>query len=176
MNPILDEHSLEFVSRSASQTQRLGARLGALLQGGDVICLEGALGAGKTCLAQGIGRGWGVEQTLISPTFVLIREYTRPPSSEEQDKTRLYHIDLYRISGVKEAWSLGLDEFLGASHAICVIEWAERARSLIPSDHLWIELDFVGYSNQTQRALHISALGERHQALLQAFRQAAFGA
>jgi tRNA threonylcarbamoyladenosine biosynthesis protein TsaE len=176
MNPILDEHSLEFVSRSATQTQRLGARLGALLRGGDVICLEGALGAGKTCLAQGIGRGWGVGQPLISPTFVLIREYTRPQTKEEQKQIRLYHIDLYRISGVEEAWSLGIDDFMGASHAICIIEWAERARSLIPPDHLWIQLDFASYSKQTQRALHISASGARHQALLHAFRQAAFGA
>jgi len=176
MTPILDEHSLEFVSRSPAQTQRLGARLGALLQGGDVICMEGALGAGKTSLAQGIGRGWGVGQTLISPTFVLIREYTRPQGEREHNRIRLYHIDLYRISGTEEAWSLGIDEFLGASHAICLIEWAERARSLIPPDHLWIELNFVGYNDQTHRALHISAEGERHRALLQAFRLAAFGA
>ena len=74
MAPILDQHTLEFMSRSPDQTQRLGARLGALLQGGDVICLEGPLGSGKTCLAQGIGRGRGIGQTLVSPSFVLFRE------------------------------------------------------------------------------------------------------
>nr|HID13405.1 tRNA (adenosine(37)-N6)-threonylcarbamoyltransferase complex ATPase subunit type 1 TsaE [Anaerolineae bacterium] len=168
MAPILDPHTLEFVSRSPEQTRRLGARLGALLQGGDVICLEGPLGSGKTCLAQGIGRGWGVGQTLISPSFVLVREYARPG-----DAVRLYHVDLYRISGVDEALGLGMDEFLGDVCAVCVIEWAEQVRSLMPPEHLWIRLEFA---NWTRRALYFVAQGERHTALLREFRRVAFGA
>ena len=168
MTPILDEHTLEFVSRSADQTQRLGARLGALLQGGDAICLEGPLGSGKTCLAQGIGRGWGVGQRLISPTFVLVREYARPG-----DAVTLHHVDLYRISGADEALGLGVDEILGDARAVCVVEWAERARSLMPPEHLWVELKFADW---TRRALRFAAQGERHTALLQDFRRVAFGA
>ncbi|RLC60727.1 MAG: tRNA (adenosine(37)-N6)-threonylcarbamoyltransferase complex ATPase subunit type 1 TsaE [Chloroflexota bacterium] len=168
MAPILDQRTLEFVSRSPDQTRRLGARLGTLLQGGDVICLEGPLGSGKTCLAQGIGRGWGVGQPLISPSFVLVREYARP-----QDRVRLYHIDLYRISDATEAWGLGLEEFVGDEHAVCVIEWAERARPLVPSEHLWIRLEFADW---TRRALCFVAQGERHTALLREFRRAVFGA
>lgn len=171
MAPILDEHTLEFVSRSPDQTRRLGARLGALLRGGDVVCLEGALGSGKTCLAQGIGRGCGVGRTLISPTYVLVREYACPG-----DTVRLYHVDLYRISGVDEALGLGVDEFLGDVRAVCVVEWAERARPLMPSEHLWVRLDFTGYADQTRRVLHFRAQGERHAALLREFRQTAFGA
>ena len=172
MTPILDDHALEFVSRNPEQTRRLGARLGALLQGGDIICLEGALGSGKTCLAQGVGRGWGARQTLVSPTFVLVREHVRPQNG---DLVRLYHVDLYRISGADEALSLGIDEFLGDAHAIFVIEWAERARSLMPPEHLWIRLDFANHVDQTRRSLHFTAQGERHTALLQQFRRAAFG-
>lgn len=168
MAPILDEHTLEFVSRSADQTRRLGARLGALLQGGDAICLEGPLGSGKTCLAQGIGRGWGVGQRLISPTFVLVREYARPG-----DTVRLHHVDLYRISGVDEALGLGVDDFLGDARAVCVVEWAERARSLMPPEHLWVRLKFADW---TRRALRFVAQGERHTALLRDFRRVAFGA
>jgi len=168
MAPILDEHTLEFVSRSADQTQRLGARLGALLQGGDVICLEGPLGAGKTTLAQGIGRGWGVERTLISPTFVLVREYKRAG-----DGVRLYHVDFYRIAGAAEATDLGVDEFLGDAHATCVIEWAERAQPLIPAEHLWVRLSMA---NSTRRSLCFVAQGTRHTALLREFRRVAFGA
>jgi tRNA threonylcarbamoyladenosine biosynthesis protein TsaE len=168
MAPILDEHTLEFVSRSPDQTQRLGARLGALLKGGDVICLEGSLGTGKTCLAQGVGRGWGVSQNLISPTFVLVREYTRPG-----DGATLYHVDLYRISDAKEALTLGVDELLGNKRAICIVEWAERSRPLIPEEHLWIRLEFT---DPVRRTLYFTAQGERHTALLQEFRQAAFGA
>jgi tRNA threonylcarbamoyladenosine biosynthesis protein TsaE len=133
-----------------------------------VICLEGPLGSGKTCLAQGIGRGWGVGETLISPTFVLVRQYQRPGES-----VQLYHIDLYRLSGAEEALNLGMDEFLGSPHAVCVIEWAERAASLMPSDHIWVELEFADW---TQRALSFAAHGERHRELLRDFRHVAFGA
>jgi tRNA threonylcarbamoyladenosine biosynthesis protein TsaE len=139
-----------------------------ILKGGEVICLEGSLGAGKTCLAQGIGRGWGVSQTLISPTFVLVREYARPGGS-----VKLYHVDLYRISGAKEALTLGVDEFLGDKYAICIIEWAERSRPLVPEEHLWVQLEFT---DPTRRALYFTAQGEHHTALLREFRQAAFGA
>jgi tRNA threonylcarbamoyladenosine biosynthesis protein TsaE len=168
MAPILDENTLEFVSRSPDQTQRLGARLGALLKGGEVVCLEGSLGAGKTCLAQGIGRGWGVSQTLTSPTFVLVREYARPETA-----ARLYHIDLYRISDAAEARTLGIEEMLGDARAICVIEWAERARSMVPEEHLWLTLELV---DATRRTISLAGQGKRHEALVQEFRQAAFGA
>lgn len=168
MTPILDEHTLEFVSRDPDQTKRLGARLGALLRGGDVICLEGPLGAGKTCLAQGIGRGWGASQILVSPTFVLVREYTRSAGP-----ATLYHIDLYRIADVDEAQGVGIDEFLGDPRTICIVEWAERARVLMPSEHLWVTLRFFDH---TRRTLHFTAQGERHDTLLQEFRQTAFGA
>lgn len=177
MVPILDSQTLEFVSRNPDQTRRLGARLGALLQGGDVICLEGTLGSGKTCLAQGVGRGWGVGQPLISPTFVLVREYVRPENGDGNVQgLRLYHVDLYRISSVDEVSSLGVDEFLGDKQSVFVIEWAERAQSLMPPEHLWIKLDFSDRVDQTRRALSFTAQGERHTALLREFRQAAFGA
>jgi tRNA threonylcarbamoyladenosine biosynthesis protein TsaE len=168
MAPILDKNSLEFTSRSPNQTQRLGARLGALLQGGDVICLEGPLGSGKTCLAQGVGRGWGVGQTLISPTYVLIREYTRP-----DEPVTLHHVDLYRVSGAAEAFDLGLADILGEPYAISIIEWAERAREVMPSGHLWIEMNARG---KTHRILTLTAVGERHTELLREFRTTAFGA
>ena len=168
---LLEEHQLEFTSRSADQTSRLGARLGTLLRGGDVICLQGPLGSGKTCLTQGIGRGWGARQQLVSPSFVLIREYDRA-----EDDQRLYHVDLYRVSDVNEVWSLGVDEFLGNGDAVTVIEWAERAGSLVPQEHLWIKLGFVERVDGQRRHLWFSAHGPRHQALLLAFRQAAFGA
>ncbi len=170
MTPILNQHTLEFVSRSPDQTRRLGARLGTLLHAGAVICLEGELGSGKTCLAQGIGRGWGVEQRLISPTFVLIREYARP-----EDSVKLHHIDLYRVAGVEEAWDLGIDEFLGNEQTVCVIEWAERVPPLIPHEHLRITLDFADHASLNRRILYFTAQGKQHETLLREFRRAAFG-
>jgi tRNA threonylcarbamoyladenosine biosynthesis protein TsaE len=167
MTPILGQNALEFVSHSAEQTRRLGARLGTLLRGGGTVCLEGALGSGKTCLAQGIGRGWGVMQTLISPSYVLVREYERA-----MDDLTLYHIDLYRISGVEEAFGLGLDEILGDERAVAVVEWADRARALMPPDHLWIQLE---HTDITWRTLRFEPSGDQHLDLLLEFRHAAFG-
>jgi tRNA A37 threonylcarbamoyladenosine biosynthesis protein TsaE len=88
---------------------------------------------------------------------------------------KLYHIDLYRISSPREAWGLGLGDLLGDEHAVCIIEWAERAKTLIPPEHLWVTLGFVDPDPLTQRSIHFAAHGERHQALLEKFRREAFG-
>jgi len=129
--PILDPNVVEFVSGSPAQTARLGERLGKLLRGGEVICLEGNLGAGKTCLAQGIGRGWGAATDLTSPTFTLIHEYGDGP--------RVYHIDLYRLRKLREAASLGLEELLDRE-AVVLVEWGERFPELWPAERIEIRL------------------------------------
>jgi tRNA threonylcarbamoyladenosine biosynthesis protein TsaE len=165
--PILDANTLEFVSRSAAQTRRLGARLGIHLQGGDVVALQGDLGAGKTVFTQGIGRGWGATAHLISPTYVLIRRHERA-----QDKVKLYHIDLYRINSPQEAIDLGLEELLGAPHAICVVEWADRAPDLFPDERLWVTLRWI---DEYRRALMFRPSGDHHQALLQTYRKEIVG-
>lgn len=167
MSPILDAHSIECPSHSPEQTQRLGVRLGELLRAGDLVCLEGTLGAGKTCLAQGIGRGCGMAESLISPTFTLIHEYQRP-----QDDLRLYHVDLYRISGAQEALGLGLGDYVDDESAITLIEWPERARELLPQEKLWIVLRHVEVH---KRILLLSACGERYEELLREFRKRAYG-
>jgi tRNA threonylcarbamoyladenosine biosynthesis protein TsaE len=165
--PLLDKDTLEFISRKPEQTRRLGARLGRLLQGGDVIALEGGLGAGKTAFAQGMGIGWGASAPLISPTFILVRRHERA-----HDESFLYHIDLYRLNSVEAAEELGLEELLGAPHAVCVVEWADRAPELFPEEHLWITLRWI---DDLQRGLTIRARGQRHQALLKEYREVIIG-
>jgi tRNA threonylcarbamoyladenosine biosynthesis protein TsaE len=167
MSPILDAHSLECPSHSPEQTLRLGVRLGELLRAGDLVCLEGALGSGKTRLAQGIGRGCGVAEALISPTFTLIHEYQRPHNG-----LLLYHVDLYRIASAREAQGLGLDDYLDDRSAVTVIEWPERARELLPADRLWILIRHIG---SNRRILLFAAHGARYEALLREFRKRAFG-
>jgi tRNA threonylcarbamoyladenosine biosynthesis protein TsaE len=164
--PILNEHTLEFISRSPEQTRRLGMRLGELLRGGELLCLEGELGAGKTTLTQGIATGWGVTGTVRSPTFTLIHEFRRPG-----DKHKFYHVDLYRISSSTEAWALGLDD-IWISGGVCIIEWPERAQDILPAERIWIRLTAL---DETRRMLRLMAEGERYLELLQAFRRAAFG-
>ncbi|MGD1993515.1 MAG: tRNA (adenosine(37)-N6)-threonylcarbamoyltransferase complex ATPase subunit type 1 TsaE [Anaerolineae bacterium] len=167
MTPILDEQSLEFVSRNADQTRRLGARLGQLLRGGEVICLEGQLGAGKTVLAQGIGRGWGVTDRLISPTFVLMRQHSRPTGDQ-----LLLHVDFYRLQDEEDAASLGLEDWMENPEVVVVIEWPERAVEILPEERLWIQLSFAGLE---RRRLLFTAHGSSYQKLLREFRQVAFG-
>ncbi len=165
--PILDAHTLDFVSHSTAQTRRFGVRLGQLLQPGDIVCLEGELGAGKTCLVQGIGEGMGIVEPITSPTFTLIAEYAPAPPAPT-----LYHIDVYRLDkAVPEAMALGLDDYLLGDGA-CVIEWADRIRSVLPQERLWITLRHLDTS---KRGLVVKATGARFEELLHDFRQATFG-
>src|SRR5512134_3667586 len=106
--PILDPSTLEFFSRSPEQTRRLGVRLGSLLQTGDLVCLSGDLGSGKTTLVQGIAQGWGTLDTVTSPTFVLVNEYRRPENARAGVQC-LYHLDAYRIDSAWEAEELDLE-------------------------------------------------------------------
>lgn len=165
MSPILDEKMLDFISHSDAQTRRLGARLAALLRGGEVICLEGELGTGKTCFAQGIGKGLGVEEPVVSPSFTLIREYAGAPS-----RPRFIHVDLYRLSE-DDLLTLGLEEYMSPS-CVVVIEWADRMGASTPEKRLEVRLRFV---DDTKRGLTFVAYGDEHRQLLEAFRQSMFG-
>lgn len=155
---------MEFISRSPEQTRRAGMRLGALLKPGDVICLAGDLGSGKTTLVQGISAGWGSLDAVSSPTFVLVNVYRGPR------KQRLYHLDAYRLSGPEEAEDLDLH--LMQESGPLVIEWAERIESALPQARLWIALRYV---DDQQRDLMITANGGRYLDLLRAFRRQVFG-
>jgi len=169
MTPILDEHALDIISHSVLQTRRLGARLAALLQPGDVICLEGELGSGKTVFVQGVGQGLGIEEPITSPSFVIVSEYRpRPPAPP------LYHVDLYRLGeAALEAASLGLDDYLYGD-GICLIEWADRAWELMPAERLWIQFRHL-HQEPYKRGLLFQASGLRYQQMLEEFKRSAFG-
>jgi tRNA threonylcarbamoyladenosine biosynthesis protein TsaE len=165
--PILNEHTLDFISHSPAQTRRFGARLGILLQPGDLVCMEGELGTGKTCLAQGIGQGMGVVEPITSPTFTLVAEHRPPPPTPI-----LFHIDLYRLNdAVDEALALGLADYL-LGDGVCVIEWAERIETVLPAERLWISLRHL---DESKRSMLVKATGARYDDLLRGFRQSAFG-
>lgn len=120
--PILAQNSVEVISRSTEQTRRIGMRLGGLLHLGDLVCLVGDLGSGKTTLVQGIAAGWGSLDQATSPTFVLVNVYRRPGFQ------RLYHMDAYRMNGASEAEDLDITAMLESGPL--VVEWAERADGL----------------------------------------------
>ena len=138
---------VSILSRSAEETQQVGRVIGQAAQPGDVYLLTGPLGAGKTCLTQGIAQGLGVGGHVRSPTFVLMTRY--------RGRLTLHHVDLYRIESSLEAWDLGLEEQLG-DDGVCVVEWADRAEELFSQECLWIAMDHVsegGRREESQRSI-----------------------
>lgn len=113
---------MKTVTSSALQTQQLAQKIAPKYRGGAIIALEGPLGAGKTVFAQGFAQGLGVTKRLLSPTFILIREYPLPGKKEG----RLFHIDLYRLNNNLQIQELGLNEILANPQNITLIEWAEK--------------------------------------------------
>lgn len=162
--PVLDPHSLDFFSRSPDQTRRLGARLGAVLRPGDVICLQGDLGAGKTTFVQGVARGWGSLDSVSSPTFIIVNEYRRA------DGDLLFHMDAYRLDSAPEAEELDLDSML--ADGALLIEWPERIDGLVPTEHLWIKLEHM---DEEGREMKFRAIGNRYNELLAVIRQSMGG-
>jgi len=162
--PILDEHTFEFFSKSPEQTRRLGMRLGALLKEGDVICLQGELGAGKTTFVQGAAQGWGSLDQVSSPTFVLVNAYRRA------DGGQLSHFDAYRIESLPEAEELDMDALL--TDGALFVEWAERVEPILPAERLWT---FLEYESEEHRSLRFQAHGRRYDDLLNHLRQNVYG-
>jgi len=141
---------LELISHSSEQTQKFGARIGELALAGDTFLLVGALGTGKTCLTQGIAWGLNIKEYALSPSFVIVRElYGWLP---------LYHIDLYRLDHIEEIAELGLDDYL-YGNGVCVVEWAEKGLSILPTEHLLIQ---ISYLSDTERSFLLKPSGQRY--------------
>ena len=132
-------------TQSAVQTQSLGAELAVMLRPGDVVALRGDLGAGKTCLIQGICRGLQVEDVVNSPTFILVNEYVGRIAAGKIATTDIpvYHFDLYRLADAAELVDLGVEDYLGAG-GVSLFEWAERADNLLPAPRWNVELEQIG--------------------------------
>jgi tRNA threonylcarbamoyladenosine biosynthesis protein TsaE len=150
---------LEIISHSPEETQKIGVRLGELALPGDVFLLVGGLGAGKTCLTQGIAWGLGIKEYAASPSFVVIRElYGRLP---------LYHIDFYRLDHLEEIAELGLDDYLYGK-GVSVVEWAEKGLSLLPEEKLLVE---IGYLSDSERRLKFKPGGKRYRKIVSQLKQ-----
>lgn len=117
------------ITKSAAETQRLGETLAKKMAGGEVVCFYGDLGAGKTTLIQGIARGLGIKRRIISPTFIIVRQYGK-----------LFHIDLYRVDDPK---NLGLEELWQDPTNILLIEWPEKIEALLPKKRWNIKLRII---------------------------------
>jgi len=146
--------ALEMTTDGPEETQSVGKRIGELARPGDVVLLMGDLGSGKTCLTQGIAWGLGIKEHALSPTFVIMREM--------HGRLPLYHVDLYRLDRLEETQDLGLDDYF-YGHGVSVVEWAEKAMSLMPSEHLLVEIE---YFSDTGRRLTLKPRGKRYERLV----------
>jgi len=133
------------ISNSVEETITAARGLAATLAPGAVLALHGDLGSGKTCFVSGIAEFLGIDDPITSPTFTIINEY--------EASLPLFHMDLYRISGPDEIFSLDLDSYLNAN-GITVIEWPERAGDLLPPDT--INIHFETLTDQNTRRITIS--------------------
>lgn len=153
----LSAWEMKIISKSVNDTLNLGAKLAKGLSRGDIVCLFGELGAGKTVLVKGIASGLGIDKDkIISPTFVLMKQYTT------KYRFSFYHLDFYRLKDCADIFALGYEEFF-YSDGITVIEWPQRLGYLMPEGFLKIEL-FV--KSETDRLIKITSQGNRYKELL----------
>jgi tRNA threonylcarbamoyladenosine biosynthesis protein TsaE len=147
---------MKIISHSANETLNIGRKIAGELRKGDIVCLFGELGAGKTVLVKGIALRLGIKKNeVISPTFVLIRQYPKA-------KVPLYHFDLYRLNQLKDILSLGYEEYF-YDEGITVIEWADRLRGFLPSQYLKVEITI---KDKNRRVLKLQGFGKYYQDLV----------
>lgn len=130
----------KFITNSTKQTQKVASDFARKLRDGEIVCLCGDLGAGKTTFTQGLLKGLGVKGPYTSPTFAIVKEYKLKAKS--QKLKALYHIDAYRI-GAKDLLELGWNDFAGKENAVTIIEWPENVKKIIPTSAVWIKFEWI---------------------------------
>lgn len=134
------------ILRSFEETRALGKKIGAILKPGDILLLEGDLGAGKTTFTQGLAEGLGVEEYVNSPTFVIINEYFT-------GRLPLYHMDLYRVEEEAQLYDLGVEEYF-FGNGVCVVEWPEIAKPFLPDTYAVLQLVHSGLQRSVTLSVH----------------------
>lgn len=122
-----------YETNSAEETYKLAYEMGKNAEKGDIICLEGELGVGKTVFAQGFAKGLGIEEYINSPTFTIVQVY-------EGGRIPLYHFDVYRISDIDEMDEIGYEEYF-FGEGVCLIEWAVLIQEIIPDNAVKVKID-----------------------------------
>ena len=153
--------SLKKLSCSETETMNLGKSIWRYLKAGDIVCLFGCLGAGKTILVKGMAKACGIKpQEIVSPTFVLIREYL--PKKNKRKMLAFYHFDLYRLNNPRDILDLGYEEYF-YGQGISVVEWAEKLKGHLPREFLKIDIQV---KDEYQRIIRLSAKGKHYRDIL----------
>jgi len=140
---------MKIITGSPAETRKFAQGFARKLRKGDILCLKGELGSGKTTFIQGLARGLGIRGNVVSPTFVLLAEY--------KGKIPLYHFDLYRLNSTEEIRALGYEEFFYGS-GITVIEWAEKLKELMPEKYIEVRFKII---NKNKREIVITPDNQR---------------
>lgn len=143
-----------FEINSVEQTTQLGINLGRLLNAGDIVCLTGDLGTGKTHITKGIAKGLDIDDNITSPTFTIVNEY-------DSGRLKLNHFDVYRVSDPDEVYAIGFDDYI-FSDAVSVIEWANYIEEILPEDLLHIRLEKDLSKGEDYRKITLTPYGERY--------------
>ncbi len=130
---------MTFFTKNEEETIKLAEKIGLLLKKGDILAMKGDLASGKTTFTKGIAKALKIEDNITSPTFCLINEYE---GEKENEKIKLYHFDVYRLSGEEEFLNLGSEEIL-YGEGICVIEWSEKVEGLLPKKSIVCEIKTI---------------------------------
>lgn len=138
MNTVMTE---ELTITSAKAMQELAGEFAQRLHSGDVVLLHGDLGAGKTTFTQGVANAFGVQGSVQSPTFTLVREH-------EGREMRLYHLDLYRLDDPDELEDIGYETYIDPTDGVSLIEWPERAGSWLPASFWLVRIEHLGGDNR----------------------------
>ncbi len=146
---------MEIILKGLKETEEFGIKLGSLMKRGDILCLNGDLGAGKTTMTKSIGLGLGVEEYITSPTFALINEY--------RGRLPVYHFDVYRLENADDLYDLGFDDYF-YGNGVCIIEWAHKIQRMIPKDRMVVDIEKG--NEDDERLLKISGYGKRYEELI----------
>lgn len=144
---------MEFIVNNEDMTMTLGKRLGTLLNPGDIICLDGDLGTGKTHFTKGIAKGLLISDNITSPTFNIVNEY--------YGRLKLNHFDVYRVNDPDEIYAIGFDDYI-FSDAVSIIEWAGYIEELIPKEHISVTIKKLPESGFNFREIVINYYGDRY--------------
>lgn len=150
----------EIKTFSAEETMEIGRKLGSLLQGGELICLNGDLGTGKTAFTGGVAKALGIEGYITSPTFTLVNEY--------KGRLAMYHFDVYRIADPEEMFEIGFEEYL-ESNGVVLVEWADLIREILPEEYIGVDIRKALSEGVTVRVIHLEFKGERYKGMEEAF-------
>jgi tRNA threonylcarbamoyladenosine biosynthesis protein TsaE len=142
---------MSFKTKSPIETEKIGFKLGNLLKRGSIVLISGELGVGKTVLTKGIAKGMGIDDYVTSPTFMIVNEHL--------GDIPLYHFDVYRIDDYTELYDIGYEEYFYGD-GVCVIEWPEKIKPLIPKENIFIRLNMGDTFDE--RTIEIVSNGEKY--------------